>query len=121
MKAIYKTLLIGIALCSAACANESTPMVTPTEAQATESTKTQKLVHIKSQFTLVEFIGKDTLIHDRILEKEMTENGILIPPALRHLYQGKEAIRLGEEEFQRAFKDIFAIHIFDSTHYSWQE
>jgi hypothetical protein len=97
------------------------PTVVTIDNTTLEAPKSAKLVHVKSNFTVVEFIGEDTIIHDAILAKEMLERGVLIPPALQGLYHGKEAIRLGEEEFQRAFKEIFCVNIFSSSNYVWQE
>lgn len=126
MCTVLKTLLLGALLTfsieplSAEDPQAAPTVVTISSEAPDEQPKTQKLIHVKSNFTLVEFIGQDTVFHDRILEKEMTERGVLIPPALRGLYNGKEAIRLGEEEFQRAFKEIFSINIFDSSNYAWE-
>ncbi|MBY0530255.1 MAG: hypothetical protein K2P51_08750 [Rhabdochlamydiaceae bacterium] len=102
-------------------AEQSPPTVVTIDNTTSEAPKTAKLVHVKTNFTVVEFIGEDTIIHDAVLAKEMLERGVLIPPALQGLYHGKEAIRLGEEEFQRAFKEIFCVNIFSSSNYVWQE
>lgn len=115
MRVMFKMLFMGTLFTSYIA-----PLSAEDPSELVEQQKTQKLIHVKSNVTLVEFIGEDTVFHDHILEKEMTERGVLIPPALRGLYNGKEAIRLGEEEFQRAFKEVFSINIFDSSNYAWK-
>lgn len=89
--------------------------------QNVKGKKNSKLIQMKNNFTIVEFIGEEVIFYDEILEKEMKERGVLIPPALRGLYSGKAAVRLGEAEFQRAFKDVFSLNIFDQRNYKWEE
>lgn len=80
-----------------------------------------KLIHLKSKFTVLEFRGEKTIIYDRILEKEMTMRGIVIPQAIRHEYSGKSSIRLGDREFQKAFKEIYFLQVFTPNHYRWED
>jgi hypothetical protein len=77
-----------------------------------------KLIHLKLKFIVAAF-GEKTLINDRILLKEMTLRGIIIPPALREEYGGKTAVRINDKEFQRAFKELYFPHVFNPNHYRW--
>lgn len=78
-----------------------------------------KLIHIKTGFIVLEFQKGKTLIYDRVLDKQMRTQGILIPASIRKLYDGKKAIRLSDDTFQTAFKDLFFHQIFDSKQYAW--
>ncbi len=80
-----------------------------------------KLINLKSGFVVAEYRGDKTIIHDRILEKEMTARGVTIPPPLRAEFNGKDAIRLSDKEFQRAFKEIYSPQVFNPKSYSWED
>ena len=80
-----------------------------------------KLINLKSGFVVAEYRGDKTIIHDRILEKEMTARGVAIPPPLRGEFNGKDAIRLSDKEFQRAFKEIYSPQVFNPKSYSWED
>jgi hypothetical protein len=80
-----------------------------------------KLINVKSGFVVAEYQGKKTIIHDRILEKEMTIRGVIIPLALRSEYSGKAAVRLNDQEFQKAFKELYSEQVFNPKNYHWEE
>lgn len=80
-----------------------------------------KLVNLKSQFVVVEYSGKETIFHDKILEKEMKERGVLIPQALRDRFGGKANIRMADPEFQVAFKEVFCPNVFNPQNFEWTE
>lgn len=80
-----------------------------------------KFIHVKSGFVVAEYSGEKTQISDRILEKEMTMRGIMIPPALQSEYGGKASVRLHEKEFQKAFKNLYSPQAFNSQAYHWEE
>ncbi len=80
-----------------------------------------KLINLKSGFVVAEYRGDKTIIHDRILEKEMTARGVAIPPPLRAEFNGKDAILLSDKEFQRAFKEIYSPQVFNPKSYSWED
>jgi hypothetical protein len=82
--------------------------------------QTMKLVNVKSKFVVAEYQGDKTVFHDRMLEKEMTVRGIVIPPALRSEYGGKASVRLNEKEFQKAFKEIYCKQAFNPQSYQWE-
>ena len=79
-----------------------------------------KLINVKSGFVVVEYQGNKTIFHDRMLEKEMTVRGVIIPPPLRSEYGGKSSVRLDEIEFQKAFKDVYCKQAFNSQAYQWE-
>ncbi len=81
---------------------------------------TMKLVNVKSGFVVVEYQDEKTVFHDRMLEKEMTIRGIIIPPALRSEYGGKASVRLNEKEFQKAFKEIYCKQALNSPSFKWE-
>lgn len=80
-----------------------------------------KLIHLKSQFVVAEYQGEKTTIYDRVLVKEMTMRGILIPLALRKEYHEKTTIRMGDKEFQKAFKELYSSQVFNPKNYRWEE
>jgi hypothetical protein len=80
-----------------------------------------KLINIKLKFVVAEYRGEKTLIFDRVLDKEMALRGVTIPFALRAEYGGKNAVRTGEKEFQKAFKEIYFPQVFNPKNYRWEE
>jgi hypothetical protein len=80
-----------------------------------------KLINITSKFVIAEYNGGKTIIHDRLLRKEMMIRGVVIPPALRLEYGGKAVVRLNEKEFQKAFKELYSNQAFNSKNYRWEE
>lgn len=86
-----------------------------------EDIVSMKLVNLKNQFVVVEYNGKETVFHDKILEKEMKERGVLIPPALRDRFSGKSNVRMSDPEFQVAFKEVFCPNVFNPKNFEWTE
>ncbi|MGC2594820.1 MAG: hypothetical protein WA347_00890 [Rhabdochlamydiaceae bacterium] len=80
-----------------------------------------KLINTTSKFVIAEYKGDKTIIHDRLLKKEMVMRGVTIPPALRSEYGGKAVVRLNEKEFQKAFKELYSTQAFNSKNYRWEE
>ena len=80
-----------------------------------------KLVNTKTDYVVLEFHDEKVTIHDRFLEAEMKETGILIPPVYQAEYGGKEVILLGDAYFERAFKEIYYPLCIANLHYVWQE
>jgi hypothetical protein len=78
-----------------------------------------KLINIQNQQPVVEFIGDQIIFYNRFLEKEMQTLGILIPHGLRSVFQGKDCIYLGEEQFQKAFREIYCVTALDPAHFQW--
>ena len=110
--------------CSALLCLLSTPSFTEEPVSQPSIIKeivSMKLVNLKKQFVVVEYKEEQTLIHDKILEQEMKEGGVLIPPALRERFGGKTNVRLTDPEFQVAFKEVFCPNIFNLRNFEWQE
>lgn len=70
---------------------------------------------------MVEFEGKKTHIYNKFLEHEMRSIGIPVPHGLRGLYNGKDYIRLEDEEFQKAFKEIYYLTSMDPEAFQWKD
>ena len=79
-----------------------------------------KLVNMKTGFVVVEFKEGKAEFHDRFLQAEMEETGILIPPAFAHSFEGKEEIHLGDPLFERAFIEIYYPLCIANSVYQWQ-
>ncbi len=81
----------------------------------------KRLVNTHTEQPLVEYEGAKTIFHNKYLEHEMRDIGILIPHGLRGLYNGKETVRLGDDEFQKAFRDIYYLTAMNVETFKWQD
>jgi hypothetical protein len=79
-----------------------------------------KLINQKTGFVIVEFHNALTQINDPYLKKEMEIRGITVPPFLRKSFQGTNRVRLGDRDFQRAFKEIYYELNLDHEVYQWR-
>ncbi len=79
-----------------------------------------KLINTKTGFVVVEFKKGKVEFHDRFLEAEMKETGILIPPAMFKSYGNKEVIFLGDALFEKAFVEVYYPLCIANTVYQWQ-
>lgn len=79
-----------------------------------------KLVNKSSGLVVVEFIDHKPHFFDPVLEKQMGEDGIAIPLALRSLYGDKERVFLGDDDFEKAFCELFYKYSFDGQVYQWE-
>jgi len=79
-----------------------------------------KLVNTKTGFVVVEFREGKAQFHDRFLEVEMQETGILIPPVMISQFEGKEVIFLGEPLFEKAFIEVYYPLCIANSLYQWQ-
>jgi hypothetical protein len=95
-------------------------LATSAIATAFANGESMKLVNVKTGFVVVEFNQGKVAFHDRFLETEMKETGILIPPALASEYEGKEVIYLGDPLFEKAFIHVHFPHCFATSVYQWQ-
>lgn len=80
-----------------------------------------KLVNTKTGFIVVEFNQGKAEFHDRFLEAEMKETGILIPPALVKSYANKEVIYFGDPLFEKAFIEVYYPLCIANVLYQWQQ
>lgn len=81
----------------------------------------KRLVNVHTNQPLIEFEGDKTVIYNKYLEHEMRELGIPIPHGLRGVYHGKECVRLEDEEFQKAFKEIYYLTTMNRDTFHWSE
>ena len=79
-----------------------------------------KLINTKTGYVVVEFQDGKASFHDRFLEAEMKETGILIPPSQVDEFGGREVIYLGEELFERAFVEIYYPLCIANSLYQWK-
>ena len=61
------------------------------------------------------------MLHNKILEHEMRSIGIPIPHGLRGIYHGKDCVRLEDEEFQKAFREIYYLTVMNPEAFHWSE
>lgn len=83
--------------------------------------KDMKLIHNKTDQPVIEFNAGKPTFYDRFLEKSIVRNGITIPPALKDEFGGKEVVRVGDKEFERAFVEVFYKMSMNSDLYHWEE
>ena len=80
----------------------------------------QQFVNQTNGFVVVEERQGKIIFHDPILEEEMKDSGVVIPPEYQKEYQERERVRLGEEGFFKAFKEFYSVYIYDQTIYHWK-
>ncbi len=81
---------------------------------------THQFVNQKNGFVVVEQIEDKIYFHDPILEDEMKESGVVIPPQHQARYAGCERVKLGEKGFFEAFREFYTVYIYDEDLYAWQ-
>jgi len=79
-----------------------------------------KLVNTRTGYVVVEFQKGNVQFHDRFLEAEMKETGILIPPAYLDQFGGKEVIYFGDPLFEKAFLEVYYPLCIANSLYQWQ-
>lgn len=80
-----------------------------------------KLVNTKTGYIVVELIEGKANFHDRFLEAEMKEAGILIPPSMIDSFEGKEVVFLGDPLFEKAFIEVYYPLCIANDLYQWQK
>jgi hypothetical protein len=101
---VYCTILISTGVSTLACSNG----------------ESMKLINTKTGYVVVEFQNGQAHFHDRFLEAEMQETGILIPPSHQSQFGGKETIFLGDKQFEQAFKDVYYPLCIANLRYRWE-
>lgn len=86
-----------------------------------EEKNMKQLINMQTSLPIVEFLEEKTIIYSKFLENEMRTIGISIPPGLRGVYQGKDNVRLEDQGFQKAFKEIFYLTSMDHGIFQWKE
>ncbi len=79
------------------------------------------LINRETNQPIIEFQGDKTIFHSKFLEKEMRSMGIPVPHGLRGVYHGKNCICLDDEEFQKAFKEIYYLTAMNPKTFQWRE
>ena len=80
-----------------------------------------RLINTLTAKPLVEFSEDQTVIHSKFLEREMRLMGIPVPHGLRGMYHGKECIRLEDEDFQKAFMEIYYLTAMNPETFRWED
>jgi len=80
-----------------------------------------KLINTKTGFVVVEFKEGKAEFHDRFLEVEMKETGILIPPIMTKDFENREVIFLGDSLFEKAFVEVYYPLCIVNSIYQWQK
>ena len=78
-----------------------------------------RLVNTKTQFVVVEFIGRQTIFHDIYLEKVMRESGVQIPHFMKKMFDNQSTVKLGDTDFQKAFKEVYYPFTMDQIKHIW--
>lgn len=79
-----------------------------------------RLINTKTGHVVVEFCDDAIQFHDRFLELEMEEVGILIPFSLQPEFLNKEIIYLDDPLFKKAFLEIYYPICIANSLYQWQ-
>ena len=95
-------------------------LASATLASAFNNGEPMKLINTKTGYVVVELTNGKASFHDRFLEVEMKETGILIPPAMADEFEGKEVIYLGEPLFEKAFVEVYYPLCIAHSLYQWQ-
>lgn len=80
-----------------------------------------RLIKRKTGRPIVEFKGGDTVIHNKFLEREMRSIGIPIPHGLRGLFHGRDCVYLDDDDFQKAFKEVYFLTAMDAEEFTWEQ
>jgi hypothetical protein len=81
----------------------------------------KKLVNRHTKKPIVEFEGDKTIIYNKYLEHEMRNIGIPIPHGLRGIYHGKDYVRLGDDDFQKAFQEVYYLTTINTDLFHWSD
>ena len=80
-----------------------------------------KFVNQDSGFVVVEQRDDKIIFHDPILQAEMIEIGVAIPPQDQARYGFCEYVKFGEIGFFDAFQEFYSIYIYDPAIYQWKQ
>ena len=80
-----------------------------------------KLINVSTGDVIVEYIEKKVIFNSTQLESIMKIEGITIPVFLLSNFNNRSTIKLGEEDFQRAFKEVYYEFVFDHTKFIWKK
>ncbi len=81
-----------------------------------------KLIDSENNSVYIEFDdGKSPYFADAFLEKEMQLYGIEIPPKYREEFDGKQIVMLEDDDFPRAFRDVYYLYHVDRNVFRWED
>ena len=80
-----------------------------------------QLVNKENHFVVLEIEDDRVTFNDPILEVQMRELGVFIPPTEREKFEGKNQVTLDDPDFIRAFKEHYIPSNLHSETYSWEE
>jgi hypothetical protein len=81
-----------------------------------------KLVQKETGDVVIEFKDNTAIFHSRFLEKALKEDGVLIPPAMRAEFGGKEVVFVDDPLFEKAFVEVYWPFYMKAANssYEWQ-
>lgn len=80
-----------------------------------------RLVNRTTSETLVEFLPGEVRFYNPLLEKEMKTLGIPIPHGMRSLFDGKDTVFLGDDAFERAFREVYYLTYVETAQFQWEK
>lgn len=80
-----------------------------------------KLIHIPSNQVILEFHNQQVIFHNEYLRREMEGQGVVIPDFLKEFYDGKQFVKLNDDNFKEAFRNIYCRFVLDDVKYRWEE
>ena len=84
------------------------------------SEETKKLINTKSGFVVVSFNEGQPKFYDHILEEELQDRGIFVPPFLREEFKGKKSVFPKDPLFEKAFIEIYYPLVIANPIYQWE-
>jgi hypothetical protein len=80
-----------------------------------------KLIDTRDKSIYAEFSeGKPPHFADSLVEKEMRLYGIEIPPRFRDQFDGKEFVVWADDDFPRAFREVYYFCNLDRRLFQWE-
>ena len=80
-----------------------------------------KLINKQTGFVVVEFSNGKHHFHDKLLEAELKELGIIIPSAMTDQFGGKKVIFPNDPLFEKAFVEVYYRYSIANPSYQWIE
>ena len=84
-----------------------------------EETIMRQLINQQNQFIVVEVEGEQIKFNDPVLEEQMKEIGIFIPPSQRQYFDDKKTITLDDPQFLEAFEKYYIPSNLHQGSYKW--
>ena len=78
-----------------------------------------RLIDTKTGYVIIEFEENHVRFLNWFLEKELTNEGIFVPPFLSEEFEGKKAIFPNDPLFEKAFVEIYCRFSLTDPSYQW--